>query len=262
MENEEDVEAWEYFEEMLAKLDSASILDEISNYFTSYGDEDWSDSGHHSMSWATEEIMKSLTIDLKEAFSLWISDVDDSINIESSNKLLSINKNSKFLSFNYTTTLLSYDVPFNKINFIHGGIISEKYEIIIGHGRDPKSIYSLNKNVDTDNIDPRLYEVNIIIDEYFSENFKNTAEIINLNSDFFLELKDIEKIYVLGHSLANVDRLYFKEILKNTKKSVKWCISFYQQEDIDSLKNATELIGINKDKISFFELHNLTFNND
>jgi hypothetical protein len=67
-----------------------------------------------------------------------------------------------------------------------------------------------------------------LVDDYFARTFKPTVRIIAEQQPFFASLSNVEEIYVLGHSLAEVDLPYYEQILDHIDRdSVRWTISFH-----------------------------------
>lgn len=66
-------------------------------------------------------------------------------------------------------------------------------------------------------MDVRLVEANEIIDDYFSKTFKKSDEVIARNQRFFNELADIDQVFVLGHSLSDVDGPYFRTLVQHLR---------------------------------------------
>jgi hypothetical protein len=62
---------------------------------------------------------------------------------------------------------------------------------------------------------------------------KNCKEIIQCHVDFFESLSEIEEVYVIGHSLSEVDYPYFFEIDKRC--DAKWMIGYHSYEDLKRL---------------------------
>ncbi|WP_289006635.1 AbiH family protein [Parabacteroides sp.] len=55
---------------------------------------------------------------------------------------------------------------------------------------------------------------------------------------FFDDLYDVKHIYVMGHSLGNVDLPYFKKIssCNSTPKKINWHVSYYADSEREKLK--------------------------
>lgn len=125
-----------------------------------------------------------------------------------------------------------YSVPGSRINYIHGKASCKVSEIILGHGIDPSKL-ERKKIREPEGLsdEEREYWYEYMagqydfyhelgmdeLDDYFTSSFKNTHQIIRANEGFFSSLKMVGNVYVLGHSLSDVDLLYFK--------TVKSCVS-------------------------------------
>lgn len=48
-------ENWNSLERALAELDADMVIDNLSHFMASYGNEDWSDSGHHDFQYEVEK---------------------------------------------------------------------------------------------------------------------------------------------------------------------------------------------------------------
>lgn len=139
------------------------------------------------------------------------------------------NGDSLFLTFNYTMVLEEiYDIPEENIFHIHGSVYDEP---IMGHGGSRLDFYNGNQEKN-DFLTEEFKEVvsNQIIEFYNSSN-KDISKIKN-NIGVWLEHKDlaIEEIYVLGHSLGEVDYPYF-EFISDELNSSNWFISYFGEND-------------------------------
>jgi hypothetical protein len=108
---------------------------------------------------------------------------------------------------------------------------------------------------DLENQDVRLAEGDAIIDEYFKATYKPTEEIIKANRPFFSSLHSVEEIYVLGHSISNVDIAYFQELAKSiNSQNAKWRISYFGDTELARHTETMNNLGINANLILFSEL--------
>ncbi|WP_074434160.1 bacteriophage abortive infection AbiH family protein [Bacteroides neonati] len=212
---------------------------------------------------------------LRQKFRDWITDVM----IENSTPIYKFADNSIFLNFNYTLTLeILYGISESKVHHIHGKVGDK--ELIIGHSWD--------YNVTVDSIEGRfietpdgevldtLEEVIIekseakqIIQQYDSSESnkrifnefrhkiisplqKNCSDIIE-SSNFFNKLENlkIKEIYVLGHSLSEVDMPYFHELNESVSSECLWNIVYYA-DDKDRNRNAAisamKVMGIDEER--------------
>jgi hypothetical protein len=96
------------------------------------------------------------------------------------------------------------------------------------------------------------------LDDYFKETYKSTKEIIENNNIFFQNLIKIKEIYILGHSLSNVDLPYYEKIINMIdKKKVVWKISVFDSEDLTHHKYVIQKFGIDDSLIEFDLIENL-----
>ena len=96
---------------------------------------------------------------------------------------------------------------------------------------------------------------------YFEKSNKPTQEIIQQNEQFFNILYTLERIYVFGHSLADVDLPYFKEIVKNICQRVKWTVSYYSTTEKDRFKDIVKGLGVDERNITMVTLEELQLKN-
>lgn len=224
-----DDEFWWQFEQQLANFDTDAAIDYASQFLMSYGADDWSDSGHHDYQYELDRVVEAVSKTLQERFAQWVRQLPIPLPSTCNTGSLPLDPNALYLSFNYTQTLqCTYGIPDGQILHIHGKASSPSDRLILGHGWERTVSDSLNHSVDMSDADIRVIEGNEIVDGYFSATFKPTAQIIADNQTFFSKLKPIRQIYVMGHSLAEVDAPYFAEIIKNIdSSSVRWMISYH-----------------------------------
>ncbi len=177
----------------------------------SYGADDWSDSGHHDYQYELDRVVEAISKTLQERFAEWVRQLPTPSLSCCNTGPLPLDPNAFYLSFNYTQTLqLTYDIPNCQILHIHGKASDPSDRLILGHGWKRTASDSLNHDVDMSEADIRVIEGNEIVDGYFSATFKPTPQIIADNQTFFSNLKAIRQIYVMGHSLAEVDASIFR----------------------------------------------------
>lgn len=249
-------ENWSDLEQALADIDVDSVVDYASQFLVSYGAEDWSDSYHHDYSYEVEKIIEGLSKELKTRFTDWIMRLHIPSRAEVETKILNLDKAAKYLTFNYTSTLSTiYEVPSANVLFIHGEVKSQNQDIVLGHAWSPSDIPSLNDVPNPESLDTRVMEGNEIINEYFGQTFKNTPSIIAANKLFFSSLSEISNIFVLGHSLSEVDIAYFKTIIQNINTDkVHWRISHNGDDELTKHRNTMNALSIDNSKLSFCAL--------
>ncbi len=236
---------WNNLEASLAKIDYEMIYEKASALLESYGSDDWKDRYHHDFQY---EIWKSLsfTNNLAKYAKEWINSIE-----MKSNKILQefTFENVLFISFNYTDTLEEfYKIPENNIFYIHGKAKRDN-GIILGHNAE---CYCFNQNYISDDI--RIQEGNIILNQSQKNLKKPSEEIISTNKNYFETMVDVKNIYILGHSLSEVDDIYFINMIKYIPKNCKWFISYYNDKsNIDEfIKRHNINSEVNKIKIEDF----------
>lgn len=146
------------------------------------------------------------------------------IGIPCSPKYEGLTQDSKYLSFNYTKVLESiYGInPYN-ICHIHGCIDDDK--IIVGHNhkRNPQDEEDNQLNI-------KMSIRNIV--ELMNKNEKPVRDIIKNNIAFFSSLYDIQRIIVIGHSMAEVDMPYFEEIAKQINRDCIWHFYWHDPNEL------------------------------
>lgn len=122
---------------------------------------------------------------------------------------------------------------------------------------DDDNNYDDNEYYQDDDIDVRVVEGDAILDAYFENTYKNTQMVILEHIDFFFGLKNIEEIYVLGHSLSYVDLRYFQEIVKNINiNTVQWKVSYYGDRQKEEHQKVLTALGIPQNLILLENMNN------
>lgn len=244
---------WSYLEERLAEVDVNQIEDYASNFLVSYGADDWSDAYHHDYEYEIKQICAAISGKLRSHFADWVRQIV--IPPRPASPVRCIDSKSLFLNFNYTSTLqMLYGVPDNRILHIHGSALDPTAEIILGHGWDRQDS-DLRSRFTKENTDVRVAGGFQLIDELLASTFKPTKEILRLNKGFFEGLRSVTRIYVLGHSLAQVDEPYFRAVLSNVNPNALWTVSF--RSDEAQTWSAANNIGIPASNIRVEKLINL-----
>jgi hypothetical protein len=254
-----DGKEWSNFESALGNIDITSMMDSISMYCPSYSADDWSDSGHHDFQYEIGKIVKNLSSSLRTQFTNWVRRIEIPDAISAQNRLSTLDINGLYLTFNYTSTLTSvYSVPAVNILHIHGEAAMPDTDLVLGHAWNPNERKSLNDHSGVEDQDTRVTEAYDILDGYFIATFKSSEEIILKNAPFFAGLRNIEEVFVLGHSLSNVDRNYFEAIVKAINIDVaKWTIACLDSDEIPHKHATVRSFGVPDDLISTAHWHTL-----
>lgn len=251
-------EYWSDLEAALADIDIDHVVENASQLLVSYGADDWSDSYHHAYQYETRRIIEGLSITLKSRFGKWIRQLEipnlDDLPVPQ----LRLQSVAQYLTFNYTSTLTDlYQIPSSRILHIHGEAKKEQ-ELILGHAWNPIEIPLSNEVSDSESMDTRVMEGNEIINGYFGATFKDSKKIISENRMFFGWLTEVSKIVVLGHSLSQVDEIYFKEIAANIDiNKVSWAVTYYGDDERERHQSTLRSIGIPEYVVSFCRMAEL-----
>lgn len=156
------------------------------------------------------------------------------------------------LSFNYTSTLdYFFDIPDSvEILHIHGKHESDD-ELIFGYKRTDES-YTSDWVTDEGSEWDGYAEQQREIVYTFYDNWRKRIKSDELE-DFLSRCKDIDTVVVLGHSMSSVDSQYM-ECIESTLHPKEWKVSYFFEEDIDTVTN----VGYSfENKIRFFSIEEL-----
>jgi len=169
----------------------------------------------------------------------------------------------RFLNFNYTEFLETlYDVPHEKITYIHGCRRNPRDILVIGHAEDdyylppdPKGVPNYKDPVMQGIFEEASLQIGNHMNWYENAMTKHTKQIIKEHKDFFENQADIKCIVSLGHSLSRVDWPYFKELIKSSGlDNVEWKISFYSEDDLKRIYFFCQEMNIRSDYITLIDL--------
>ncbi|MDO4591757.1 MAG: bacteriophage abortive infection AbiH family protein [Comamonadaceae bacterium] len=246
-------ESWSDLEVALASLDVDGIIDDMGQFMGSYGDDDWSDSGHHDFQFEVENVVSRLSSELVARFSEWIR----SLPIPTSTtpgipRLRTLDPFGAYLNFNYTNTLTElYAIPDERILHIHGKASQPNTELILGHGWKPEKRRPLHRSEDEEHMDIRLIEAHGILDDYFSRTFKPSERLIRENQSFFCQLGMVQQVHVLGHSLSDVDLPYLQALMSVPNvAAAHWCTTYYPEEKRNSMQRRLVELGVAPERAS------------
>jgi hypothetical protein len=238
---------WSSLESALADIDVESIIDDLAHFMGSYADDDWSDSSHHDFQYEVDQVVRRLSTQLTVLFCEWVR-ILPIPTLDTAKALLKrVDPGAAFLNFNYTSTLQElYAVPDNHVLHIHGEAKILDDELVLGHAWNPKHRQSLNDRDDIEEIDTRLVEAHDILDDYFSKTFKPSEKLILEHQAFFNQLDAVATVYVLGHSLSDVDLPYLKALLRAPAvAAARWHVACRKEDERP--KNIERLIEIGVD---------------
>ncbi len=229
-----DKDLWSNFEEALGALDLYTLADsEEPDPLTDPSLDKGSRQSLYAYEDTTKENLGYFLEQLTESFFYWISSVDCF-----TNPRLNFNEKAKYLSFNYTETLkLIYGI--SDVLHIHGCVDDAK-SIILGH-------------VNIKEIKDSFFEnINDIFNGINDSLRKNVENIYDANKGFFDNLSDINEVVILGHSLSDVESLYFQKICSKVNlDDCKFYVSYYDKNEVDSKKEFLTNLGVKEENIRF-----------
>jgi hypothetical protein len=245
-------EDWKDLESALATIEVEGIVNDFEHFMTSYGADDWSDSGHHDFQYEVSRVVECLSVQLRRRLGQWICQVPIPTPEAAPVRLRTIDRTALFLTFNYTPTLQKlYSVPDTHILHIHGRANLSDDNLILGHAWNPGERPSLNDRSDIEELDTRLVEAHDILDRYFSDTFKPSARLIYEHRSFFERLTNLDEVCVLGHSLSAVDRPYFKALIAVAgTASARWRVACCEESDFHTMPQALLDLGIKVNRIT------------
>jgi hypothetical protein len=94
-------------------------------------------------------------------------------------------------------------------------------------------------------MDPRLVKAKTIIDNYFSATFKPSTRLVEEHRPFFEQLKNLEQIDVLGHSISAADQPYYHALLAFPGVSAaRWRVTRFPENDFQTLPAKLLQLGV------------------
>ncbi|MBS1744079.1 MAG: bacteriophage abortive infection AbiH family protein [Bacteroidetes bacterium] len=262
---------WSQFEASLASLDVEEVISEYSEFAANPASEDFSDGDWDTIAVYVSQIRDDLTVKMLDLFKEFVRGVE--YTPEDQLTLLNINPSALFFNFNYTKSLEKYyHVVQSKILYIHNSAESED-KLVLGHGMNPKE-FERKENTPPEGLnDEELHEwrearsdaFDFSIErgrdeliQYFSNSFKATSVLIEKNQPFFNSLTNIKKVYVLGHSLGDVDAEYFKKIISSINNNqTKWFVSYHNPNEILEKRSKLLSYGLLEEQIEIMKINEI-----
>lgn len=263
---------WSDFESSFTRLDTEELLEDFKDYMASPSDKGFTDGDWVTYNNEVKKIVDILTVKLRGCFREFIYSIK--YPASSSPHHLKLEHAARFLSFNYTDTLERYyNIKQNKILYIHGKAERNDSKLILGHGVPPAKLenkrlkppdYLKPKHAQVwqyENLEGYDYSYVLGMEEanqYFIKSFKNCERIIEENKAFFDGLSGVQTIYVLGHSLSNVDMPYFIKIASSINlSSVSWKVTYHDANKKETMKNSIMELGVNQERIELIRMESL-----
>lgn len=243
---------WQDFESNLANIDETII----------YNGEDI-DLGLESGDIGVEDTLDeywegqySFIEELNKYVMSWIKQVD--IYTDRITNLINAETNDKFITFNYTLLLeYVYNVDERNILHIHGSIDENDYTPVIGHGNQEKINEMLKVAIEAEEkYHEKRCSIYNAVANYYRRTLKNVPQFLYNNRSFFDSFNDVNKIFIIGHSLGEVDMPYFEEIRNNVSEDTIWNVYYYKECDMVTYRNRIISIGVNEENIRMLHTSN------
>lgn len=200
---------------------------------------------------------------IRNSFREWVEQLDK----PKADRKLPIEKvDSLFITFNYTDVLESlYRVPEERILYIHGKAKRDD-ELILGHGLSQDDIQTRNTEVPPEDLkteeeikkffdrqgdDSVVDETYDVIVNQLAEQVKPVGRLMRKIKMFMSGNEDVDVIHIYGFSFSDIDMPYIEDIASMVDlKSVKWEVSYYDDEDEERFRKMVRDIGVSDEKIS------------
>lgn len=239
---------WKDFENDLSSFDVDSYFDYHNEVDVTR--EDFRTSEVYGLEDELSNQSEYLVSSIQEAFTDWIGSVE----INTKYKINAFTPSDVFLSFNYTPTLQTvYSIENERIFHIHG-FVSESAELIFGHGLTITQQPEVDENGDSLRTMFTDAEGNANIP--LARLQKPVHEVISQHEKFFHNLNGLQNIFVLGHSLSDVDLPYFERISQNNPDAA-WKISYYADDEQEKFRDQLLKAGVAIEKIDFIKIDDL-----
>lgn len=151
---------------------------------------------------------------------------------------------SLYLNFNYTTTLESV-YGLEPVYHLHGRVGET---LVMGHGQILGRVQ----------MDPREYGINVVNEKFVESSFrasrKNCKKIMKRLPQVFEpgNLEEVSQIFILGHSLNEIDMPYFRRIKRLCSKDVQWNIFVLPGQEDQYLERMRHLPA-RKEKVTLMQ---------
>ncbi|MEQ8684632.1 MAG: bacteriophage abortive infection AbiH family protein [Imperialibacter sp.] len=236
---------WSDFENDLSTYNSKKMHEMHEEYFQNDNDPEYI---ADQCGVETQKLYKGIT----KCFIDWVK----SIQIEPRTKEVKLIQNAHYITFNYTTTLQEiYEIPESAIWHIHG--CSLERDIIFGHNVREEIEYNYSDDSGMPSTEQEWGEEAWRYAKLPLNQFrKKTDQVIKENQAQLLKYRNLESIYVLGHSLADVDLPYFELIHENNKKA-KWYVSYYNHSEQEYLCSQLRKLGVQEFQIKMITMNDV-----
>lgn len=193
--------------------------------------------------------MYSYIESLRSYLKQWVEQIE--LKTEKRTKRIDCRTEDLYLSFNYTLLLEKiYGIENEQILHIHGSIDQEnEFPPDIGHGDIYKIKEVKEKSAEAwDNYEDKVGAIYSAVANYYDRTLKDVPYYLCVHDSFFKKLNEIEEVFVIGHSLGEVDLPYFKKVLTNVPENTFWNIYYFEEIKKKPLEKMVDELGIKPGK--------------
>lgn len=242
---------WREFENNLSDINESEFVDAGTSIEMGLesGDVDIEDTLNDYWAEQYRYIMR-----LNDYLKSWVEQID--INVFKKTNKIKKSADDLFLSFNYTLLLEKiYKIDSYQILHIHGCIDnSVGYTPVIGHGNKEKIRKSREKAYEaSENFWEKESSIYNALAAYYEKTLKDVNHYLNYNSEFFKRLKGVEQVFVIGHSLGDVDLPYFKKVLRSIQKDAIWNIFYHCSKEEALFMEKIVSVGVKVEHIRMLQ---------
>lgn len=249
---------WQHFEANLATAITSEIVQEaVSENYPNFASDDFRDSDWSDAEYAVQNRLEDAYNDIRHAFHEWINQLKGG---DPARKIKLHTTDAFFVTFNYSHTLEDlYGIPQEQILYIHGRACT-KDKLVLGHGVDKDTISQyLNDGLPKDEEGDYVVQLakNAAVRGVYAQR-KPVEDVIAKHGDFFKSLADVEYLHFYGHSLGEVDRKYFSEILKVVDRdAIKIEFNDYNGENKAAIDSFMKSEGFKQNDYSIISLDDM-----
>ena len=285
---------WRDFENNLCELNREKVFDLVDMQLprVDQGEPGFEYSEYFAPLDEISNAVRACTFEMKFHFHKWVNTLHYWKGFRK--RMLPLDRDAIFLNFNYTLFLESeYGIPADRICYIHGSRKDKFGSLVLGHHaadqesferwrhknrnrrryrdvqKDAKGRYFPNDKLaylaffskDRNNANWRLpiryYAVNEAeerLERYYSDNYKNTARIIDSHLGFFDSLEEVDKVTVIGCSLGSVDMDYYRQLRTSVRDDAIWEFSYHTDADRNRIRSFCKELKISDTHARVFAL--------
>lgn len=182
----------------------------------------------------------------------WLSNIDlKQVQVDNVLNDLFIGNNNKFITFNYTNVLEKvYGIDTDDVFHIHGNIVNlsnlstdEEIRNELKFGNNSNDAKIITSDLIKSHENDEYYNISILpaihhIEEYCENTYKDIEKNIPKLQQYVSNYI-FDEIYIMGHSLNEIDDIYYRDVLIPLYRNKKWIFMNYE-------KNPKDLITINQ----------------